>query len=83
MSLFQNVLKKITATLQEKGALQETVAATCGEIIGITIPPDAIKLRDTTLYIKIAPTQKLAVTLNAQKIITTLQTKGITVTTIA
>lgn len=82
MSLFQNVLKKITKTLQEKGALQETIATTCSEVVGIAIPPDAIKLRDTTLYIKIAPTQKLAITLNAQKIISALQTKGITVTTI-
>lgn len=82
MSLFQNVLKTITARLDEKGANKKLIAEICSEVVGIQISPDALTIRDGQLYIKTSPTQKLAITLHAPHIIAALHARGIAITTI-
>ena len=81
-SLFQNLLSQLEEKISKKNSVHEKIAKIVSEVLHTTITADQITLQDTTIRIKTAPTAKMALMLNKEKIITALQKEGIDVTTI-
>jgi len=82
MSLFNDILGQIEQRISKKNSIKETIADILSNQLHTTITPDQITIRDTTLNIKAAPTIKMAITLNRQKLLKALQEKEISITII-
>lgn len=60
----------------------EAVAALLSDILHTTVTSGQITIKDTTLRIQAAPTLKMAIKMQQQKIVEVLQSKGFNITVI-
>jgi len=81
-SLFHSLLSQLEEKISAKNSVNEKVSLIITSLLHTTITADQIIIQETILRIKAAPTIKMAITLNREKIIKTLNEKGIEVTII-
>ena len=82
MSLFQSILSQLEEKISKKSNINEKAALVISTVLHTTVNADQIMIQDSTLRIKAAPTIKMAIMLNCEKIIKALQEVGIDITTI-
>lgn len=82
MSLFHNILSQIQDKMSLETGKNEAVAALLSDILHTTVTSGQITIKDTTLRIQAAPTLKMAIKMQQQKIVEVLQSKGFNITVI-
>ncbi len=82
MSLFHTILSQLQDKIAKESTSNETMARIISDVVRTTINPDQLTVKDTVLRIKAAPTLKMAITLQKQKILQQLQAEGFNIQTI-
>ena len=82
MSLFNDILQKLSQSIAEKSDNKELIAKTLSEGLGISINPDMVSVAGKKIYIKSAPTIKLALKMKESELVRLLQEKGISIVSI-
>lgn len=78
MSLFSSILEELTKKLYSGEQSKKEVSEIVSTIVGITISPDQITIKNGTLFLSISPTIKTVVLLRKQKLLEGLQRYSIT-----
>lgn len=73
MSLFNDILQKLSQSIVEKSDNKELIAKTISIGLGITISPDMVSVSGKKIYIKSAPTIKLAIKMKEPELVRLLQ----------
>lgn len=79
MSLFQTLLSQIEKQLETNNARKALFVAVLRDVVGVTIDPDSISVKDTVLYLRVSPTVRMAISLKKQKIIAAFKEKEIVI----
>ncbi len=82
MSLFHSILSQLEEKISKKNSGNEKAALVISATLHTTITSDQITIQDATLRIKAAPTIKMAVMLNKEKVLKALNEAEIKITTI-
>jgi len=82
MSLFHSILSQLQEKITKETTATETVATIVSEVLHTTITPAQIKVHGTTLRITAGPTIKMAIMMNKEKLLTSLQAASINITVI-
>lgn len=78
MSLFSSILEELTKKLHSGEQSKKEISETVSEVIGISISPDQISVKNGALFLSISPTIKTVVLLRKQKLLEVLQKYNIT-----
>jgi hypothetical protein len=82
MSLFNSILSQIQEKISKESVEHEKIAQIISHTLRTTITAEQIMVRDATLRLKVAPTIKMTLLLQREKLLTALQDAGIKITTI-
>jgi hypothetical protein len=82
MSLFNSILSQIQEKISKESVEHEKIAQIISQTLHTTITAEQVTMRDTTLRLKVAPTIKMTLLLQREKLLTALQDAGIKITTI-
>ena len=69
MSLFQSLIKTLVHRHTKTQEAVLKIAQLCTETLGIPIPPEAVTLEKTRVFLHVSPTIKTALVLKRQRII--------------
>lgn len=73
MSLFSSILDELSKKLQKGEQYKKEISKDIEEIIGITVLPDQIIIKNKTLFISVSPTIKTVILLKKQKLLEQLK----------
>lgn len=82
MSLFHSILSQLEEKISKKNSGNEKAALIISATLHTTVTTDQITIQDTALRIKAAPTIKMAVMLNKEKVLKALNEAEIKIITI-
>jgi hypothetical protein len=82
MSLFNSILSQIQEKISKESLEHEKIAQIITNTLHTTIIAEQITVRDTTLRLKVAPTIKMTLLLQREKLLAALQAAGIKITII-
>ncbi len=77
MNLFQSLLGEITKKLQGTEIHKDSISKELTEIVGFSIHPDQVMIRDKKVFISLSPTLKTKFLLKRSSIETALKKYGI------
>lgn len=73
MSLFSSILDELSKKLQKGEQYKKEISKDIEEIIGATVLPDQIIIKNKTLFISVSPTIKTVILLKKQKLLEQLK----------
>lgn len=73
MTLFQDILSKLSQQLQGSQGDTHHIAQSISECIGIDIDPDCITIKDHSIYLLVSPTIKSTVLLKQKALLQCLK----------
>jgi hypothetical protein len=82
MSLFQDIISSLQKKLSAQQQDTQQIALMISEVVGITVLPDQISVRNGVLYLKVQPTIAMSIRLKKELILAMFKEYGIPVTTI-